>query len=240
MALARVVQHVGGVVAAGSATTAVVPSGVTTTAGNSLIVWVCAANASTVTVSSVTDTQSNSYVQDTSAISGNPNGVWRCQSATALTAVDTITVHFSAAVTSSGAVAWADELAGIDPATPLDTTPQTKTATSTVSPTTPAITTVSNDTLVLTSLMSNGACGTTLTVSGSYTQIAAKVTTAGTTTGSAILVAQQSVATAGVVAAGTFSQDSHSYSGVTVAYRGGLVPRILRPSFVAAMRAASY
>jgi hypothetical protein len=239
MAAAIVAQHVGGVVAAGSATTAVVPSGVTTKTGNSIVVWVNAPNATTVTVTSVTDTQSNTYAQDVS-LASSPDGVWRCQSATSLSTSDTITVHFSAAVTVSGAVAWADEIYGIDSVTPLDTTPQTKTATSTVSPTTPAITTVSNNTLVLTGLMSNGACGTTLTVSSPYTQIAAKVTTAGTSTGAAILVAQQTIATAGAVAAGNFSQDSHSYAGVTIAYRGARTPKIMQPSFTAAMRSAHF
>lgn len=213
------VQHVGGAVAAGSATSVSATASVATTLGHSLVVHLSAPSTA-VTVTSVTDSKSNTYVQDTSAITGNPSGVWRCQSATALTTSDTITATFSGAVSTSGAAIWVDEISGINATTPLDTTPTVKTASSTVSPTSPAITTATDHTLVLTSILSNGACGTTLTVSGSYTAVATKISTAGTGTGTAILVAQQSPAAAGSVSAGTFSSDSHSYSGTTVAYRG--------------------
>lgn len=93
-------------------TTFPVTMSMNTAAGNTLIVPV---GAATTTVSSVTDTQGNTF---TSAVANGGTSVWYAKNITG--GADTITAHFSGSETF--ATLYAQEYAGLDTSAPLDKT----------------------------------------------------------------------------------------------------------------------
>lgn len=195
-----------------------VANGITTKQG-SLLAFIGYGNTSGVSVSTVTDTQNNTYIQDYAVPTGSTGGrgleVWRCQDPTALTTSDSITVTMTGGTSDHGISLIVDLYIRLSSPTHTNyfyTTPGATTSSVSITPS-------STDAIAIAACAFNAGEGSAITVASPYTLDISNQTGTGTSTAISTAAAHDDNPGSSSITATFTAPTGHTSVAVAVTYQ---------------------